>query len=398
MKVYVKNHGCAANKAYSEMLRGISNTVDNIKDADKIVINTCALKTPSEYKLSREIKEIEKKYPKKKIEIFGCLPKALPESKLKKYYASNEIDSTKIKLNFPRKKYNNLIGIVPVSEGCLGNCSFCMGKLAKGNLFSYPIKNILKEIKKQTNEGCNEIYLTSQDMGCYGFDRNTNLISLLRKVIEIPGDFLIRVGMMNPNYALEFLDELISIYKNKKMYKFIHIPVQSGSDRILKSMNRAYQVEDFEKVVKSLRKHIPNITISTDIIVGFPGETEEDFEKTYELIKKTKPEVLNLTRYWPRKGTEAAKFPNQIHSKFRKKRSRKLSKLFNKIYLETNKKWLNKDTNVLINSKGTKKNQYKGRNIYYKPIVLDSKKNILGKTVIAKIIKINDRCLTAEIN
>lgn len=399
MKIYVKNHGCSANKAYSEMLRGIYTSVKEIKDSDIILINTCALKTPSEYKLSREITEIEKKYPDKKIRIIGCLPKAFPKHpKFKKYFLKFDFEKNKVKLNFPRVRENKLIGIIPVSEGCLNFCSFCAGKLAKGKLFSYPESKILKEIKNAIKDGCKEIYLTSQDMGCYGFDRNTNLVKLLKKIVSIEGDFLVRIGMMNPQYIVKFINELINIYKSKKIYKFLHIPVQSGSNNILKSMNRTYSVKDFEKIVQTFRKEIPNITISTDIIVGFPGETINDFQKTLDLVERIKPEVLNLTRYFYREGTLATNFPNQLHSRDKKERSRQLSELFEKIYFEKNKKWLQKEFIVLINGKGTKKNQYRGRTLSYTPIIVNSKKNILGYKIKVKIKKIGKSCLISEIN
>lgn len=397
MKVYIEAQGCTANQAYSEMLAGIFKSkhkiVKNVEDSNLILINSCALKTPTENAILREIK----KYPKKRIQVIGCLPKAFPNNpKLKKYFGIVDFENNKVKLNFPRIRKNNLIGIVPVSEGCLNNCSFCAGKLAKGNLFSYPKSQIIDEVKTAIKDGCKEIYLTSQDMGCYGFDRKTTLIELLKKVVSLEGDFWVRIGMMNPHHVLKMLDDLMEIYKNKKVYKFLHIPVQSGSDRILKSMNRKYTVADFEKIVNSFRKKIPNITISTDIIVGFPGETEEDFQKSFELIKKIKPGVLNITRYWSRNGTKAAELPNQLHPRDKKERSRKITELFDKITSDSNKKWVGKETDVLINSRGKYKNQYKGRNIFYMPVVVNSKTNILSKKISLKIRNVSKSCLLSK--
>ena len=399
MKVYIETQGCTANKAYSEMLAGIlkgkHKIVDNLKDAELIIINSCALKTPTENAILREIE----KYPKKKIQVIGCLPKSFPEHpKLKKFFnMQTPIDVKGVKLNFPRIRKNKLIGIVPVSEGCLNNCTFCAGKLAKGNLFSYPETQILKEVKNALKEGCKEIYITSQDMGCYGFDRKTNLVELLKKVVSIDGNFWVRIGMMNPDHVLKFLEELIEIYKSEKIYKFLHIPVQSGSNSVLKSMNRTYNASDFEKIVKSFRKEIHNVVISTDIIVGFPGETEKDFKESYDLIKKTKPDILNITRYWPRKGTKAADFPNQLHSRDKKERSRKITELFDKITIDSNKKWIGKETEVLINSNGKYKNQYKGRNIFYKPVVVKSNKDVLGKKIKVKIKDVSKSSLIGDL-
>jgi len=217
----------------------------------------------------------------------------------------------------------------------LGDCSFCITKLAKGNLQSFPKEDIINEIKKRIEEGYKRINLTSTDNGCYGLDINTSLVSLLKNITEIPGDFKIRIGMINPNYAKLYLNDLIKIYKSDKIIKFLHIPVQSGSNKILKDMNRKYKVQDFINVVSKFRKNILGINISTDIIVGYPTESEEDFEETLNLVKKIKPEVLNISKFTSRPGTKASRL-KQLKTEEIKRRSVILTNLY-KDYLRNKK-------------------------------------------------------------
>ncbi|MEM4245459.1 MAG: radical SAM protein, partial [Candidatus Nanoarchaeia archaeon] len=194
----------------------------------------------------------------------------------------------------------------------------------------YTKKEILGEVKKAVKEGCTIIKLTAEDTGCWGKDIDEKLPDLLGEILKTEGNFKIRLGMMNPNHAIEFLDELIKIYNNPKMIKFIHIPVQSGSNKVIKDMKRDYKVEDFKKIVKRFRKEVRGINIATDIIAGYPTETEEDFKKTLELIKEVKPEVLNISKFAPRPKTEAAKL-KQLRTEIIKERSKYLTLEYKKL-------------------------------------------------------------------
>ena len=155
-------------------------------------------------------------------------------------------------------------------------------------------------------------------------------MELVNKILAIPGDFKVRIGMMNPQWALKQLNELLEIYKHPKILKFLHIPVQSGSDKILKRMNRPYSIAEFKQVSNEFRREIPNISISTDIIVGFPEETEKDFQDTVKLLQWLKPEVLNLTKFWSRPGIKAAEM-KQVPGAEIKRRSLEITKKFNKL-------------------------------------------------------------------
>ena len=182
--------------------------------------------------------------------------------------------------------------------------------------------------------------------GCYGFDIGTNLIDLTRSLLEVEGDYIIRIGMMNPEHALKMLPGLAEILNNERVYSFAHVPVQSGSDKVLKAMNRFYTSEDFQKIVSYLRESVQDVTIATDIIVGFPGETDEDHTQTLNLLEETKPDVINVSKFYPRPNTLAEKMP-KISTQIIKTRSVQASALARKISAENNSKYVGRMMNCL---------------------------------------------------
>tara|TARA_Y100000310_G_scaffold344983_1_gene460954 strand:- start:2251 stop:3279 length:1029 start_codon:yes stop_codon:yes gene_type:complete len=341
MKIYVKTFGCNLNKRDSENIKGVLQeagfVLTNEEKADVIIVNSCGVKAKTQ---SRVISYINKH--KKDVYVGGCLPRMLDlkeRCNAKGYFDTNSILKIAEQIrderleSFSNKKENRLnqplvrtykdIMIIPISEGCLGNCNYCSTKLARGNLKSYTIKDIIKEVK---NNGFETLYLTSQDCGCYGLDIGTNLVELLEAIISVDKEFKIRVGMMNPEHVLPMLDPLIALYKHEKVIKFIHIPVQSGSDKVLKDMGRKYTVAEFKKIVKKFRK-VEGLHISTDIIAGYPTESEQDFEKTKELLTWLKPHVLNLSKFGSRPNTAAAKL-KPLSSQEVKKRSKEIKLKF----------------------------------------------------------------------
>ncbi len=393
------------------------NQIEISDDGEILILNTCSVKTPTERKIIKKLKELE--ISGKKVIVSGCLP-AADSSIVNKFrnfsFIGNNVADiadavksvslgkrfvkllgSKNKFCIPRIRQNPVVGIMPIAEGCLGFCSYCQTRLARGRLRSYPAGEILKQVQSAVSSGAKEVWITAQDTGAYGIDTGGNLPGLLEKICGIPHDFKvirgqsprssetefrIRVGMMNPNHVLGFLDELISVYNNEKIYKFLHIPVQSGDNKILKDMKRDYKVEDFKKIVKKFRSNLDNITISTDVIVGFPAETEKEFENTLNLIKDTKPDVLNISRFWPRPGTSAEKL-KQHHGRVTKNRSRGVNNLFREIGLEQNRKWIEWRGKALVSEKT--EDGFCARNFAYKPIIVKSKENLLGKFVDVRI-------------
>ncbi|MBW2977230.1 tRNA (N(6)-L-threonylcarbamoyladenosine(37)-C(2))-methylthiotransferase [Candidatus Woesearchaeota archaeon] len=413
-KVFIKTFGCSLNQSDSEVMAGLLKKanfeiVKNSKEADLIIINSCTVKRPTEkrfFKYLEKVKELEKP-----IIIAGCIPQTDPE-KVSGYSLVGTSQINNIveiveetinggllvslteeknqRLNLPKIRKNPVVEIIPISEGCLGEpCAYCKVKSARGDLKSYAKEDVLRQINHAVREGVKEIWITAQDTGCYGKDINESLPSLLKEVINIPGDFKIRLGMANPNHILEFLDKLIEVYKSEKMFKFLHVPVQSGNNDILKAMRRKYTVEEFKHIIKRFRKAIPDISIATDIICGFPGETEEQFDDSLKLIKEIKPDVLNRSRFWPRPKTEAADMEDQIHGKETKRRSQLITSIFHNISRMNNERWLDWIGEIIIDEKG-KDGTFIGRNFAYKPVVVS------GKFKIGDKVKVIVRKITAH--
>ncbi|MBI2041290.1 MAG: MiaB/RimO family radical SAM methylthiotransferase, partial [DPANN group archaeon] len=282
VRVCIKTWGCAASQSDSEIIAGLlaeagHKLVGDENSAEVVIANTCTVKHRVEID---ELKEIEKlKSKNKKVIATGCLVQDKnhldklngisyiglnSQDEIAKYV--NEVargetvqifsDKKLDRAGLPRLRKNPVVETVQILQGCLSNCTFCATKLAKGNTYSFSEQRILAQVESAIKDGCREIWLTSQDNGTYGIDRRTNIASLLEKICKIDGNFFIRNGMANPQWIKKFLPELISAYKNEKVFKFLHIPVQSGSDKVLKDMRRGYTVEDFKKIIGEFRKNI----------------------------------------------------------------------------------------------------------------------------------------------
>jgi len=395
-KIYFQTHGCSTNLSESEIMIGLLNKakfeiVEEPENADILIINICTVK--GEETALREIRKLNESFPDKKLIVAGCITKIILKEarKIKEDVSfisthniksivevveevinNNLIEATGKdeykKINLPKIRKNPVIGIIPILNSCANYCSYCSVKYVKGKLFSYPMQDIETEALQCLTQGCKELWITSQDNAAYMLEKEkiSKLPELINNITKIEKKFFLRIGMMNPLHLLGILPQMIEAYKNDKVFKFLHIPIQSGNDEILKLMKRNYAVEDFKKIINEFKKNIPNITISTDIIVGFPTETEEQFNDSLNLIKEIKPDVLNISRFQARHGTEAAKMQNQIDGGTTKNRSRLLT-----------------DTWV-------------GRNFAYKPIIVrgDIK---LGDLINVKINNITPYDLRGEI-
>jgi MiaB-like tRNA modifying enzyme len=316
-------------------------------------------------------------------------------------FSNNKIvfldDSSEEKVNLPRLRVNKSISIVEIASGCLSNCSFCQTKLSKGNLKSYRPGSIISQIKNDVKDGCNEIWLTSTDNGCYGKDINSNLVELLKLCTQLEGDYKIRVGMLNPMYLSEILYDLILVYKNEeKIFKFLHIPVQSGSNKILKQMYRGHGIKIFKKAVYEFRQSIPEITIATDVIVGFPNETEEDFKLTLDLIKEYEPDIINISKYSQRSGTVSSRLKN-IPSDQKKLRSTILHSLSREISKKRNTLWIGWIGDVYIDE--ITNTLVQGRNYAYKSVIINNADTLnlsIGQIIKVKVVDYSQYSLFAE--
>ncbi len=455
--IYIETYGCTANQNNSEILAGILSRAgfiitNNPELSEIIIINSCVVKSKTESKIKRRIQDIQKEHKNKQIIVTGCMPQTdfkklknlapnilflgthnfkdilnlirdYSENKLTKekqiYYISQ---NPEIKLNLSKKPQNPLISIHQISEGCLGECTYCKTRLAKGKLFSYTEEEILKSIESDFQSGAKEVWITSQDNAAYGLDwansRETpskkplgvldkdnaaygidkgkqQLPQLLNEILNLKHNFKLRLGMADPNNIIPIQDELIEIYKNKKMFKFIHLPIQSASNKILKDMNRFYTIDQAENIITKFKTAFPEGVIATDIIVGYPTETEEDHKKNLEFIKKYKPDVLNISKFSSHKSTPAGKLkilPNSIL----KKRATELMQIHRETAKQNKQKFLNKTLKVFINKKMTD-NLYQARDENYNIIYLKADKTLLGKEVEVKITSIGVHNLVGEL-
>jgi len=296
--------------------------------------------------------------------------------------------------DLPKLKRNRVVEIIAISYGCLSSCSYCAVKLARGELRSHPVEDIVSQVRKAVGEGSKEIWLTAQDTASYGRDLGCDLPHLIDAVSDVPEIFWVRVGMMNPTRIVDILGDLVRAYRSEKIYKFLHLPVQSGSDIVLSSMRRGYLAADFHRIVGEFRKVFPWLTLSTDVIVGFPGETQEDFEETLKLVREVRPDIVNISKYGSRPGTEASAM-KRVDTKTVKERSRRLTEEVKRIALEKNQSWKGWEGLVLVDEVGPR-GGYVGRNFAYKPVVVGTDQELLGKFVRLRVVEAKTTYLKGE--
>lgn len=395
-KIYLNSYGCSANKADAEIARGAlaengHTFVESSTEADVNIIMTCVVKTPTEQKVSKELRELEASG--KPLIVAGCMPKSMTDEVQRLVPSASLVGPDDIeriqeavthtmkgeqvvyiegdatdRTCLPRVRENKLVHIAPISTGCLGNCSYCIVKFARGHLYSFPAEKIVQDVKSAIKDGCREVWVTAEDTATFD-DNGVRLPELLDMITAIEGDFRVRVGMTTPNQLEPVLDDMIESLKNPKLYQFIHIPIQAGNDEILKKMRRRYTVQEFKQVVIRLKEVYPDIGISTDIICGFPGETKEQFQDSLDLITWLRPDVLNINRFWERPGTDASKMPGRLHGRDTKERSRIMTKLWKELAVDVGQKWIGWEGDILLTEHG-KKDTKVGRNFAYKAIAL----------------------------
>ena len=256
---------------------------------------------------------------------------------------------------------------------------------------------VVKRIRIDLDSGAREIWLTGQDMAAYGRDIGVNLVALLNEIRQLDGDYMVRVGMMTPNLALDMLNDLVEVFQNEHVFKFVHLPVQSGDDQVLKRMNRLYTVSQFRSIVETFRNAIPRMTVATDVICGFPGETHDDFEESLSLIEEVKPDVVNISKFFPRPKTAAENMNPKVPPAEVSERSRRMTHLVRRISLEKNRAWLNWKGRILIDEHGKQPDTFIGRNFAYKPIVVKSEsESLFGTFVDVRVTKAFQTYLETE--
>ena len=386
MRYFVESYGCTMNfgegEQLSKKMESLGHTrVDSPAEADIVILNTCTVVDTTEKKMIHRMGEL--KQEGKEIIVTGCMAKVqpkrisirLPESMI---IPPDQYDlfSGKVESAFGcapcTETYEfGASAILPIAQGCLGNCSYCITRFARGVLKSYQEDELLNEFKSMLDSGVKEILVTAQDTACYGRDIDTDLPTLLRRFLEFEGEYRIRIGMMNPNNLDRILDDLMDVMEDERVYRFLHIPVQSGSNSVLEKMRRHYTVDRFMGIVNRLRERYPDISIATDLITGFPGETERDHEKSIKLIKDLHADTVNITRFSVRPGTDAATMKNQIHGNISKERSTELTETKMSVEGDINSTMIGHRYRALVTENGRPGTMI-ARNRNYRPIGIEA--------------------------
>ncbi|ESL06451.1 tRNA modification enzyme [Trypanosoma rangeli SC58] len=414
--VFVHTFGCGHNVSDGEYMAGLLaqtgyRITDVFNDADVYLLNSCTVKNPSEEHFISMMNRV--RALGKPLVVAGCVPQADPKNTqwddvsvigvrsidrvaqvihealqgncvrligasehAIKTQETNELPP----LDLPKIRRNRFIEIIPISVGCLNHCTYCKTKQARGDLRSWPITSIILRVRSILKEGIKEIRLTSEDVGAYGIDINTDLVCLLRAIVkELEGtDVMLRVGMSNPPYLLRQLDDFAALLKHPNLYEFMHIPIQSGSNRVLEAMQREYSVEEFYECVHRIRSVVPNVTLATDIICAFPGEGEEEWRETMNVCDQVRFPVLNITRFYPRRNTPAAAM-KQIPTEVAKRRTTELTEFFNSY--RTFDHMIGEVHVVALLETAHDKHHLVGHTKAYVQVLVDPQEGRLGETV-----------------
>jgi len=424
-KIYIKSYGCQMNVYDSDRMfnlfesKGFKKT-EIINEADIIILNTCHIREKATEKVYSDIGRIENIKKNFKLVVAGCVAQAEAEEIKKRsprvdyivgpqsYHKLPEMinfDNRKKQDDFLKndflqdekfkklifKSSNKVTEFITVQEGCDKFCSFCVVPYTRGSEYSRPVRELIEEINIYIKNGISEVILLGQNVNAYhgtnSKGQQTNLAYLINKISDLEGIKRIRYMTSHPR---DMNEQLINCHaNNKKLMPFLHLPIQSGSNEILKRMNRKHSSEDYLEIIEKLRDARSDIALSSDFIVGFPGETEKDFKDTLNLVNKVKFVIAYSFMYSPRIGTPAAKY-EEISNEIKKNRLYELQtllKLQQKIY---NKSFLNKNIEVLFDRKGRHKDQYIGRSIYNQSVFVSCEKNLIGHMLNVKIKDTND--------
>ncbi|WIF94804.1 tRNA (N(6)-L-threonylcarbamoyladenosine(37)-C(2))-methylthiotransferase MtaB [Caminicella sporogenes] len=424
--------GCKVNQYDTEAMaelfekRGYK-VVDSHEFADIYVINTCTVTNLSDRKSRQFIRRAKKKNPKAKIVVAGCYAQTASEEVLKIEGVNLVIGTNKrneivelieaIDIDEKANHVDNIMKIdefeelsiekikgktrafLKIQEGCNQFCSYCIIPYARGPVRSRKFENIISEVKRLSNNGFKEIVLTGIHIASYGKDlKDKNLIDVIKAVHDVEGIERIRLSSVEPNLITEKFIEEIKLLP--KFCNHLHLSLQSGCDETLKRMSRKYTTEEYRNIVLNLRKAIPDIAITTDIIVGFPGETDEEFNTTCKFVKEINFSQIHVFKYSPRKGTPAAKFKNQVHPNIKNLRSEKMIKIADDLMLKYRKRFIDKTLDVLFEDRvnvNNDKNIITGLTTNYINVAVEGNEDFVGKIIPVKLKKIKKDVIIGEI-
>ncbi|CAE7235023.1 cdkal1 [Symbiodinium natans] len=412
-RIFLKTYGCAHNNSDSEFMMGLLQDygytlVETMQDADALVVNSCTVKGPSQDNAVNLVKSAQD--AGKPVVLAGCVPTAdvnlakslmgvsmLGVTQLDRVVevVEHAIQGNTISLlthrrsmpslDLPKVRRNSFVEIIPISGGCLGNCSYCKTKHARGSLSSYSEEAILARALQAASEGVSEVWLTSEDTGAYGLDIGTNIASLLNRVADsLPEHVMLKLGMTNPPYMLAHIDAVAKVFQRPNVFEHLHVPVQSGSDTVLRAMVREYTSSDFRRLVDGLRAQVPGLFVGTDVICGFPAESEEDHQATLALVRDYRFPMLNISQFYPRPNTAAARL-KKLPGNIVKARSTEMTQLF-----ESYSTWnhlVGCTQRVWFSDTDEKRQQTVGHTKGYAKVVQSAEDALLGRSALVKVTR-----------
>eukprot|EP00033_Pygsuia_biforma_P001909 GCRY01002130.1.p1 GENE.GCRY01002130.1~~GCRY01002130.1.p1 ORF type:complete len:471 (+),score=111.85 GCRY01002130.1:180-1592(+) len=431
--VHFKTYGCQHNVSDSEVMAGILvergfSLTDRIEEADVVVLNSCTVKGTSQDKFIHAARQarLRGQY----VVVTGCVPEAMAHDKEDFPPPLNECAVLGIRqfpqiavaveallsgervvilgdvkehtpastgLGISKTRVNSLIEIVPISQGCLNHCTYCKTKSARGNLRSFPPKYICDCVRKALGEGVKEIRLTSEDVGAYGIDIGTTIAALLQQLTAILEEHpaaMLRIGMTNPPYIAAHIEAVAAVLNHPQVYSFLHIPVQSGSDAVLADMNRQYSCDDFRDIVDELKAHVPQITLATDVICGYPTESETDFEDTLDLLRDYHFPIVNISQMFQRPNTPAARL-TPLPAAERKRRTKMVTELFESYH--PFKSLVDSTEMVWVAERATDGKHLVGHTKNYVQVLVDPECVGLGQRALAKIVSASKYSVKADV-
>ncbi len=428
--IYIKSYGCQMNVYDSNRMKDLFlnkgyKVTNDVSKANLTILNTCHIREKAVEKVYSDIgriKKIKNNREDMKLVVAGCVAQAegneirkrsptvdfvvgpqsyhnLPDmiDKIESPISSDFLQNEKFKkLIFNNSNLSS--EFLSIQEGCDKFCSFCVVPYTRGPEFSRPIEDIINETKKYVSNGVKEIILLGQNVNAYHGNspdgKSRDLSYLINKISEI--DKVKRIRYMT-SHPTDMKDSLINVHaSNNKLMPFLHLPIQSGSDQILKKMNRKHTVDDYLKIVDKIRDVRPDIAMSSDFIVGFPDETDKDFENTMKFIEKVGFVIAYSFIYSPRPGTPA-QYKDNIENPIKKARLSALQSLLTEQQIKYNKSFLNQDMEVLFEKEGRYKNQFVGRTIYNQSAFINSNKKLLNQIMNVKITNSTNFALECQI-
>ena len=435
-KYFIRTYGCQMNENDSEKLAGVLKNegyqaTEDIEDADIIILNTCCVRENAELKVFGklgQLKQFKRENPELIIGICGCMmqedhvveeikdkydhvdlvfgthnihhfPKLLQEAKQDNSPLVEVWDDSKELISeMPVQRTEEYKAKVTIIYGCDNYCTYCIVPYVRGQERSRPAEDIIESIKELVADGVKEVMLLGQNVNSYGqdLDHNIDFADLLVEINNLKG--LKRIRYMTP-HPRDFTDKLIDTISNlDKVCEQFHLPVQAGSNKVLKEMNRGYTREEYIELVKKIRAKNPNAAVSTDTIVGFPGESEEDFQKTIELYQELEFDMAYMFNYSKRSGTPAAEKENQVSEEIKKERLQYLMDLQSEISAQKNQELVGEIVEVLVDGPSKKDpDKLSGRSRTNKIVIFESDKNLTGQIVNVMINKAHSWTLFGEL-